>query len=152
MCWERERERETERAHINQDWSWEVFFTFLTLSDDYFEQKINNFEMWQRLLETVGFLSVEHRSWNTFQGRWIYHRNENRGQYFKHYSLCVFWLVSHGESVVYIVGSRGSSQLGGSLLGIPLGYKANKLIMFEFPWVIFIVLGYCLLSRSLKAP
>ena len=28
----------------------------------------------------------------------------------------------------YIVGSRGSSQLGGSLLGIPLGYKANKLI------------------------
>ena len=29
--------------------------------------------------------------------------------------------------VVYIVGSRGASQLGGSLLGIPLGYKANKL-------------------------
>ena len=27
----------------------------------------------------------------------------------------------------YIVGSRGASQLGGSLLGIPLGYKANKL-------------------------
>ena len=26
-----------------------------------------------------------------------------------------------------IVGSRGASQLGGSLLGIPLGYKANKL-------------------------
>ena len=25
----------------------------------------------------------------------------------------------------YIVGSRGASQLGGSLLGIPLGYKAN---------------------------
>ena len=24
---------------------------------------------------------------------------------------------------LYIVGSRGSSQLGGSLLGIPLGYK-----------------------------
>ena len=27
----------------------------------------------------------------------------------------------------YIVGCRGASQLGGSLLGIPLGYKANKL-------------------------
>ena len=25
----------------------------------------------------------------------------------------------------YIVGSRGASQLGGSLLRIPLGYKAN---------------------------
>ena len=25
----------------------------------------------------------------------------------------------------YIVGSRGASQLGGSLIGIPLGYKAN---------------------------
>ena len=30
---------------------------------------------------------------------------------------------------IYIVGSRGSSQLGGSLLGIPLGYKANKLLV-----------------------
>ena len=29
--------------------------------------------------------------------------------------------------VGYIVGCRGASQLGGSLLGIPLGYKANKL-------------------------
>ena len=28
-----------------------------------------------------------------------------------------------------IVGSRGASQLGGSLLGIPPGYKANKLII-----------------------
>ena len=27
----------------------------------------------------------------------------------------------------YIVGSRGASQLVGSLLGIQLGYKANKL-------------------------
>ena len=27
----------------------------------------------------------------------------------------------------YIVGSRGASQLRGSLLGIPLGYKANYL-------------------------
>ena len=26
---------------------------------------------------------------------------------------------------LYIVGSQGASQLGGSLLGIPLGYKAN---------------------------
>ena len=29
--------------------------------------------------------------------------------------------------VTYIVGSQGASQLGGSLLGIPPGYKANKL-------------------------
>ena len=29
-------------------------------------------------------------------------------------------------SVVYIVGSRGASQLGGSLLGIPLGYDTKK--------------------------
>ena len=29
------------------------------------------------------------------------------------------------DSEVYIVGSRGVSQLGGSLLGIPLGYKAK---------------------------
>ena len=28
---------------------------------------------------------------------------------------------------LYIVGSQGASQLGGSLLGIPPGYKANKL-------------------------
>ena len=28
---------------------------------------------------------------------------------------------------IYIVSSRGASQLGGSLLGIPPGYKANKL-------------------------
>ena len=28
---------------------------------------------------------------------------------------------------IYIVGCRGASQLGGSLLGIPPGYKANKL-------------------------
>ena len=27
--------------------------------------------------------------------------------------------------LTYIVGSRGASQLGGSLLGIPLGYKAS---------------------------
>ena len=27
----------------------------------------------------------------------------------------------------YIVGCRGASQLGGSLPGIPSGYKANKL-------------------------
>ena len=33
--------------------------------------------------------------------------------------------VSYGNWVTYIVGSRGSSQLGGSLLGSPLGYKAN---------------------------
>ena len=33
------------------------------------------------------------------------------------------------KTQVYIVGSRGSSQLGGSLLGIPLGYKANKLLV-----------------------
>ena len=28
---------------------------------------------------------------------------------------------------LYIVGCRGASQLGGSLAGIPPGYKANKL-------------------------
>ena len=31
------------------------------------------------------------------------------------------------EGIAYIVGCRGASQLGGSLLGIPPGYKANKL-------------------------
>ena len=44
-----------------------------------------------------------------------------------------YWLLSKSyvdtiigvSLVVYIVGSRGASQLGGSLLGIPLGYKAN---------------------------
>ena len=34
-------------------------------------------------------------------------------------------LTSLTTQVVYIVGSRGVSQLGGSFLGIPLGYKAN---------------------------
>ena len=33
------------------------------------------------------------------------------------------------ESQIYIVGSRGASQLGDSLLGILPGYKANKLIV-----------------------
>ena len=33
----------------------------------------------------------------------------------------------YNEIYRYIVGCRGASQLGGSLLGIPLGYKANKL-------------------------
>ena len=31
------------------------------------------------------------------------------------------------EGLAYIVGCRGASQLEGSLLGIPPGYKANKL-------------------------
>ena len=31
------------------------------------------------------------------------------------------------EGLAYIVGCRGALQLGGSLLGIPPGYKANKL-------------------------
>ena len=35
--------------------------------------------------------------------------------------------VSERKRAVYIVGCRGASQLGGSLLGIPLGFKANKL-------------------------
>ena len=30
---------------------------------------------------------------------------------------------------VYIVSCRGASQVGGSLLGIPPGYKANKYIL-----------------------
>ena len=34
-------------------------------------------------------------------------------------------LDQYGGKITYIVGSRGASQLGGSLLGIPLGYKAN---------------------------
>ena len=40
------------------------------------------------------------------------------------------WRVVYGRGS-YIVGSRGASQLGGSLLGIPPGYKANKL---HFLW------------------
>ena len=36
-------------------------------------------------------------------------------------------LFSYGESVTYIVGCRGASQPGGSLVGIPPGFKANKL-------------------------
>ena len=35
--------------------------------------------------------------------------------------------ISFGSYSTYIVGCRGASQLGGSLLGIPPGYKANKL-------------------------
>ena len=34
----------------------------------------------------------------------------------------------HGLVHGYIVRGQGASQLGGSLLGIPPGYKANKLI------------------------
>ena len=30
---------------------------------------------------------------------------------------------------IYIVGCQGASQLGGSLVGIPPGYKANKLLI-----------------------
>ena len=37
--------------------------------------------------------------------------------------------ICNTRFIVYIVGSRGASQLGGSLLGIPPGYKANKLIV-----------------------
>ena len=33
--------------------------------------------------------------------------------------------------MTYIVGCRGASQLGGSLLGIPPGYKANKLYVTQ---------------------
>ena len=35
--------------------------------------------------------------------------------------------MAKSDQTGYIVGSRGASQLGGSLIGIPLGYKANKL-------------------------
>ena len=38
---------------------------------------------------------------------------------------CQFNLKTFLDCFGYIVGSRGASQLGGSLLGIPLGYKAN---------------------------
>ena len=41
--------------------------------------------------------------------------------------LDLFLVISYGNPVTYIVGCGGASQLGGSLLGIPLGYKANKL-------------------------
>ena len=40
----------------------------------------------------------------------------------------VSYFVNFAE-LACIVGSRGASQLGGSLLGIPLGYKANKLLV-----------------------
>ena len=40
---------------------------------------------------------------------------------------CFLWEI--GDA--YIVGCRGASELGGSLEGIPLGYKANKLTCFR---------------------
>ena len=51
----------------------------------------------------------------------------------------IFWMVVKGPLLcisffcikAYIVGCRGASQLGGSLLGIPPGYKANKLYLHE---------------------
>ena len=33
--------------------------------------------------------------------------------------------MAKSDQTGYIVGSRGASQLGGSLIGIPLGYKAS---------------------------
>ena len=44
--------------------------------------------------------------------------------YFMEYQIS---MISYGKLVTYIVGCRGASQLGGSLIGIPPGYKANKL-------------------------
>ena len=42
--------------------------------------------------------------------------------------LLVFLDVNSGRVCLCIhIGCRGASQLGGSLLGIPRGYKANKL-------------------------
>ena len=42
-----------------------------------------------------------------------------------------FWdirkFITLAHTDAYIVGCRGASQLGGSLLGDPTGYKANKL-------------------------
>ena len=38
-------------------------------------------------------------------------------------------VVTVSSVVKYIIGSRGSTQLGGSLLGIPLGFKADKLLV-----------------------
>ena len=38
-------------------------------------------------------------------------------------------ILAKYEGIAFIVGSRGSSQLGRSLLGIPLGYKTNKLLV-----------------------
>ena len=36
-------------------------------------------------------------------------------------------VIGAKQALKYIVGCRGASQLGGSLLWIPPGYKANKL-------------------------
>ena len=44
-------------------------------------------------------------------------------------TTCCYNLVTIMVMKACIVGSRGASQLGGSLLGIPPGYKANKLIV-----------------------
>ena len=39
------------------------------------------------------------------------------------------WNNNDNKKNIYIVGSRGASQLGGYLLETPQGYKANKLIV-----------------------
>ena len=75
--------------------------------------------------------------WNSDSDRDLCHQRErNRSDNLKYKSNIVYNLVhlysftchlqviSHG-TIAYIVGSRGASQLEGSLLGIPLGYKAS---------------------------
>ena len=72
----------------------------------------------------------------TFESPWINHKTMLSREYIKiiltnakgaDFLSFHNYKVKHFVKVVYIVGSRGASQLGGSLLGIPLGYKSNKL-------------------------
>ena len=45
--------------------------------------------------------------------------------------------MTQGKMYEYIVGSRGASQLGGYLLGNPLGYKANKLWFHQVTQLVY---------------
>ena len=50
----------------------------------------------------------------------------------------------------YIVGCQGASQLGGSLLGIPPGYKASKLCMGHF-WSFLFLSGHNFLFNEIQS-
>ena len=45
----------------------------------------------------------------------------------KELKMVFIWFTKRKVINTYIAGCRGASQLGGPLLGIPPGYKANKL-------------------------
>ena len=61
----------------------------------------------------------EWRGWLLFEGDGRWPKFENIKQ----------WRIDNGYLfIACIVSSRGASQLGGPLIGIPPGYKANKLI------------------------